>query len=373
MAETRPGDQKNAPRRIISKFSLVVRFSNRIAVGRPLRPVMSLRLLRSRYAALFLIALGSALSLAACGSDQPSPGNDPGPLPTGFGGAGGALPAIPSGGAGPSAAGSGHAGETTGPPPACLDVAKGQVALIDDFEDGNSVALPETGREGYWFTVDDGTQGTLVPAMEFVPVPGGANGTQLAAHVQASGYSEWGALFEVSLTYLSDGVHCPYNASSFAGVRFYLRGSGVIRVALVTPPTQDKEYGGTCDPNAGMVCYDTHTTTLVLKSEWTLYELPWSLFKQRGFGAPVVLQPDSVMAVQFAFDTPQLPIDFWLDEVSFWDGKITPPTTDGTAGAGGEGGGAGQGTTGGAAGAGGDEGVAHPEGGAGGTAGDSAP
>jgi len=299
---------------------------------------MRLLLIRSQPAVLSLVAIGIAFSLLACGSDGPSSSPDPGPLPIGFGGAGGAIDATPAGGAASGVGGFGQAGQMTALPDVCLDVARGQVAAIDDFEDGDSLAFPENGREGYWFTVHDTTVGSVVPAADFLPVPGGANGTGRAAHVQASGYSDWGALFEVSLTYLSESVHCPYNASGFAGLRFYLRGSGAIRVALVTPPTQDKEYGGKCDSSAGMVCYDNHTTALTLTNDWKLYELPWSVFKQRGFGAPVVLDPGSVMAVQFAFDTPDLPIDFWLDEVSFWDGKVTPPMDSGEGGAGGEGG-----------------------------------
>ncbi len=317
--------------------------------------------IRPRYAALALLGLGFALTPVACGSDQATTNDDPGSLPTGFGGTGGVVTATPSGGAGTSSGGAGNggqAGEMTTLPPVCLNVAQGQVGAIDDFEDGNSVALPETGREGYWFTVHDTTTGSIDPDTDFVPAVGGANDTQRAAHVQASGYSEWGALFEVGLTYLSEGVHCPYNAANFSGVRFYLRGSGNIRVALVTPATQDKEYGGTCDPAKGMICYDVHTTTpLALSDRWTLYEVPWASFKQRGFGTPAALDHDALMGVQFAFDSPELPVDFWLDEVSFWDGKVTPPLT-------------GEGGTGGA---GGESGVEPSEAGAGGTAGRADP
>ncbi|MES1179086.1 MAG: hypothetical protein ABUL62_32530 [Myxococcales bacterium] len=319
-------------------------------------------LLRSRSVTLALVGIGSTLSLIACGSDSATPSNDPGSLPTGFGGSSGAVAAVPSGGAGASSGSGGQAGEMTTLPAVCLNVAQGQLARIDDFEDGDSVALPEPGREGYWFTVHDTTTGSIVPDTDFIPVPGGANGTQRAAHVQASGFSEWGALFEVSLTYLSDGVHCPYNAAGFAGVRFFLRGSGIIRVALVTPADQAKEFGGNCDPNAGMVCYDTHTTSVTLSDQWTLYELPWSLFKQRGFGAPAVFQQNALMALQFAFDTPDLPVDFWLDEVSFWDGKATPAPI-GEGGAGGAD----------AAGAGGDGPVGASDAGAGGVGGHADP
>ena len=326
--------------------------------------------IRSGGAALAL--LGLALSPAACSSDQ-APGNDgPGALPTGFGGTGGAIAATPSGGAG-AGAGSGGAqgGNTSALANVCMNVAKGQVAALDDFEDGNSLAIAESGREGYWYTVHDMTTGTIVPDSQFTPVPGGANGSRLAAHVQASGYSDWGALFDLELTYLSDGVHCPYNATNFAGLRFYVRGTGRIRVALVIPATQDKEYGGTCDPAAGMTCYDSHTTqALLLSDQWTLYELPWVAFQQRGFGTPASFDPGTIMHVQFAFDTPELPIDFWLDEVSFWDGKATSPTSNGEGGAGGA-----TSTTdeGGAGGASGDGSVGPSEAGMGGAAGQSEP
>ena len=323
-----------------------------------------------------LALLGLTLSLAACGSERAPSNDNPGALPTGFGGVGGAITATPSGGAGASVGGA-QGGDSSNLAGACLNVAKGQVAKLDDFEDGNSVAIPETAREGYWYTVHDMTTGTIVPDSQFTPVPGGANGTQLAAHVQASGYSDWGALFDLELTYLSDGVHCPYNAASFEGLRFYVRGTGRIRVALVIPATQDKEYGGTCDPAAGMTCYDSHTTTyLPLTDQWTLYELPWVAFQQRGFGAPVAFDPGAIMHVQFAFDAPELPTDFWLDEVSFWNGQATPPITNGEGGAGGastttdEAGAGGAGEAGGA----GGNGSADPsEAGAGGAAGNSEP
>ena len=253
---------------------------------------MRLLPIRSHRRVLSLLIIGIGLSLPACGSDPPRSSPDPGPLPIGFGGSGGVIDATPgAGGAGSGAGGFGQAGEMAALPDVCLSVARGQVASIDDFEDGDSLAYPETGREGFWYTVHDTTAGSVMPDTNFLPAPGGANGTGRAAHVQASGYSDWGALFEVGLTYLSEGVHCPYNASGFAGLRFYLRGSGVIRVALVTPPNQTKEYGGKCDPSAGMVCYDTHTTALTLTDAWRLYELPWSVFKQRGFGAPAASQP----------------------------------------------------------------------------------
>lgn len=281
--------------------------------------------LRSFVAPLALFAV------AACGDSKSSP-SDPGPLPTAFGGSGGAVSAQIAGSGGASA---GASGQTTTLPATCQNVPKGKVALLDDFEDGDSVAYPEPLREGYWVMIHDETAGTVVPDGLFASEEGGANGTKRAAHVKASGYSNWGATFGSTLSYLSDGVHCPYNAAAFAGLRFYMRGTGRTRVTLATLATQDKEFGGSCDPDKGMICYDGHGTYETLTPEWTLYELPWAQFEQRGFGTPAALRPDQILVVQFAFEVGDLPVELWLDEVSFWDGKPTPTMT-GEGGAAGE-------------------------------------
>lgn len=299
---------------------------------------MQSRRLRSLFVPLLPLsplALLVALGIAAC-SDSKSPSADPGPLPSAFGGSGGAVTAQPAGGGGALAT-AGASGQTTTLPSACQNVPKGKVALLDDFEDGDSAAFSEPGREGFWVMLHDETAGMVDPSGVLVPEKGGAGGTKLAAHVKAAGYSGWGASFATTLSYLSDGVRCPYNASGFAGLRFYMRGSGRTRITLATLATQDKEYGGACDPDKGMICYDGHGTYAGLTPEWTLYELPWSIFQQSGWGTPAELRADQILVVQFTFDSGDLPVDLWLDEVSFWDGKPTP-TPSGEAGAGGEGG-----------------------------------
>jgi len=286
---------------------------------------------RSLFARLSVLGLALMLALGACDDSQSKVTNDPGPLPNAFGGWGGAVIAQPAAGAGQgSRAGSG--GEMTMLAMSCQAVPKGQVAKIDDFEDGDTAAFPEQGREGFWGTVHDDTTGMMLPAGEFMPQDGGVNGSRLAAHVSASGYSDWGALFSTTLSYLSDGVRCAYNASSFAGLRFYVHGSGRLRVSMAIPATQSNEFGGACDANKGMICYDTHSTFVTLSSEWRLYEMPWSQFVQRGFGTAAVFRPDQILVVQFNFDSADLPVELWLDDVSFWDGIPTPVSSGGAGG-----------------------------------------
>jgi len=318
---------------------------------------------RSSLAPLTLLSLSCALAFVACSGKQSS-SSDLGPLPTGFGGFGGFVNAQPAGSAGIGVSRAGSGGDTNTPAPSCQNVPKGRVALIDDFEDGNTAAAQELYREGFWGTVHDETTGELLPLGEFAPEAGGREGSRYGAHVKASGYSEWGALISTTLTYLWEDVHCPYNASAFAGLRFYAKGSGRVRVGLPVPATQHKEFGGACDPEKGQICYDVHSAFVTLAPEWTLYELPWSDFRQRGFGTPAEFRPDQIVIVQFSFDNDVLPVEIWLDDLSFWDG-VSTPTTMGTGGTGSGGtGGTGSGGTGGT-GSGGTGGIA-------GTAGNSA-
>jgi len=292
-------------------------------------------------------ALTLAIGVAsACGG-----ANDPGaskPTPSGiFGGAGGGAgvaEAVPlSGSSGSASAGNaGNAGSATGE---CQNTPPGTLALLDDFDDGDSVAAFEPGRDAYWFTVHDESAGTLEPPGGFLPVAGGYRDSK-AAHVSASGFVTWGAELSANISYKS-AVRCPFDASAFAGLRFVARGSGRVRVQLAMPGVVDKEYGGTCDPQAGQICYDDHGSFVTLREQYQVYELPWASFQQRGFGRQMPFDPRTIHSLHFTMETAELPVDLWLDDVKFWDGQ---PSDDGVGGEGGAGGAGGAGAMGGAGG-----------------------
>ena len=292
-----------------------------------------------------LLGLGFVV---ACQDDAPSGGL------TSTGGAGGAAGSTPAatagsstvagqggsasstagqgGSAGSSAGRGGSAGSAT--VVSCPSVPQGQLALLDDFEDGNSAFAAEPGRTGIWFTIHDESPGSITPNGAVVGVAGGANGSERAAHVVASGYLEWGAGLSSSLTQSVSGEQCPYNASAFAGLRFYARGSGKTRFSVQIPETVSREFGGSCDPDQGMVCFDQHGKYLTLTDDWQLFELPWDELKQRTFGTRATLRPEAIMGVQFALEKDALPAELWVDEIGFWDA--------GAGGEGGAGGGSGQ-------------------------------
>jgi hypothetical protein len=289
--------------------------------------------------------LGSAVTLAAaCGkSDQQPSGEDEGGGI--FGGTGGVTSTVPVAGKGGNAnAGSAGTAGSVAAADDCASTPPGMVALIDNFDDGNNVAAPEPGREAYWFTIHDESAGTIEPPKDFVASPNGYLGTA-SAHVAASGFTTWGAALVSNISY-KQAIRCPYNASRYKGLSFVARGSGRVRVQVVMPGVTDKEYGGTCDPDKGQVCYDNHGTEIDLTPTFKSYELPWSSFQQRGYGTQVPFDPGTISSLQFAMEQLNLPVDLWVDNFEFWDGVARPDEGGGGAssgGAGNEAGGAGAG------------------------------
>lgn len=252
------------------------------------------------------------------------------------------------GGGGGSVAGTPSAGSGGAPPDVCVAVPQGKLALLDDFEDGDSVARAEAQREAYWFTVHDDSAGSIEPEGMLLPQPPGKDSSSYAMHVVASGYTTWGASVSLSLSYVAADVRCPYNAAGFKGIRFEAKGHGHFRVGVPIRETVDKEYGGSCDPDKGMICYDQHTAPVTLGEAWQSYEIPWSELVQRGWGTPAELRPDAIQGLQLTFDPDSLPIDVWLDNVELWDGVTKPvAASNGEGGQGGEAGAGGSGGEGG--------------------------
>jgi hypothetical protein len=194
----------------------------------------------------------------------------------------------------------------------------GDVALIDDFEDGDNKPFKAFQREGWWYGAHDTTEGgKMSPSGEFAPVKlpvSLATKTNLwAAHLTAEGYRTWGAVWGTSLNWAKDGIRCPFNASSFAGVKFRAKGPGLIKVQFGMPETVPVEYGGACKSN----CYDSHATPVLLADKWDDYIVPWEVLQQGGWGAEARFDPARVLNLNFAVLSKDLPSDFWLDDVKF--------------------------------------------------------
>jgi hypothetical protein len=262
------------------------------------------------YAACLAIFTGCASSGAA----RPAAS---GPAPPIFAGTGAVVGApreqpLPTEGA-PGKPDAAHGGPCAAPAPAS------DVALVDDFEDGDAAAFKAFQREGWWFAAADGTEGAMLSPdrgtfrPERLSAGEGSRDNLFAAHLKAGGQKDWGAVFGVTLRWHDKGVRCPLNVSAFAGVRFRAKGPGTVRVAFGVPGTEPADGGGTCSTG----CYDVHGKVVYLSARWEDYLVRWDRLEQQGWGTEARFDPARVVTMQLAVKPQDLPIDFWIDDVSF--------------------------------------------------------
>jgi hypothetical protein len=254
----------------------------------------------------------AATALVACVTTAPGA---PSPSPI-FGGQG-AMVAMPR--EAPLLADSGTVSPPTGP---CAAPSKPtDVALLDDFEDGDSHLFKGFERDGWWFAASDPTEGAKIypPGDHFqpdrLPVAESSKDNLFAAHFKAEGQKDWGATWGVGLQWASKGIHCPLNASGFAGIRFRARGPGTVRVSFAMPETQPSDQGGSCKSG----CYDFHAKRVYLSDRWTDYVVRWGALEQGGWGAEARFDPSRLLKLAFSVNAKDLPIDFWVDDIAFVD------------------------------------------------------
>jgi hypothetical protein len=215
---------------------------------------------------------------------------------------------------------------SSGTGPCAQGVPPSDVALVDDFEDGDNKPFKGYHREAWWFTVSDHTEGSkLSPDGKFAPARLAAAESNppdnlFAAHVEASGQTEWGALFATTLRWSDAGVRCPLNVSAFRGVKFRAKGPGSVRFKVDVPGTTPTDYGGECAKG----CYDAPGKVITLSDHWDEYVVPWDRLQQGGWGTEVRFDPARVLGVGFAIDVKALPADFWIDDIALIP-KATAP------------------------------------------------
>lgn len=174
--------------------------------------------------------------------------------------------------------------------------------LIDDFEDGDSLAKQPL---GVWYPTNDGTapqgqqQGLGIE-------PAGSDATSVyALRTHGSGYHLWGAavgvdLIQRSFTGSAAGTAMPLNALGYANLCFRARveagATDSIQVHLLRGTDRESDH---------------YTKQLSVSERWDRYCLPLVEFIGPN---DVALTPDSLTALQFFFP-PQLLFEFWLDDV----------------------------------------------------------
>jgi expansin (peptidoglycan-binding protein) len=210
------------------------------------------------------------------------------------------------------------------PEPGVEPVAQVDPALIDDLEDGDALIVPQQGRSGRWTTYNDGT-GQQTPAQGAIadPESGGANGSAYAMHTTGSGFTDWGAGLQVDLNNSTDGAgsgRAAFDASAYDGIRFWARGSGLVRVELSTRATATTDEGGTCSDN----CLDNHGQEITLADSWTEYSVSFSTVVQQGWGLAADFSAADLLAIAFRVNVPDSAnFDIWVDDLGFYTGDAT--------------------------------------------------
>lgn len=205
------------------------------------------------------------------------------------------------------------AGPTTG----CAATPASDLARVDDFEDADLRVFKGYHRDGYWYTAGDHTVGSkLAPEGPFsptrLPVGDSTKENSYAAHFQAAGQTEWGALLGTTLHWLDQGVRCPIDLSAFQGVQFRAKGPGAFRFRVTVPGTTPPDYGGDCAQN----CYDAPGKVVRLSDHWEAFVVTWDTLQQGGWGTEVRFDPGRVLGFEFLVDVSAMPADFWVDDLN---------------------------------------------------------
>jgi hypothetical protein len=211
----------------------------------------------------------------------------------------------------------GSAGATAlscGPPPR----ADGSHPLIDDMESNTAIVPRWEGRNGGWYTYNDGTGGFQAPdpsRFTMTLVSADATNGMYVANTYGKGFSSWGA--GMGFVFNSG---CPYDASVYRGVHFFARAdeSASLYVMLPTAATTPIENGGTCISTEG-VCYDDYEALLPFTGAWQEFYVSFQSLTQQGFGARVSFDPKTLIAVNF--QTVYLggaAFSYAVDQISFY-------------------------------------------------------
>jgi len=264
---------------------------------------------------------GGNVNGAAGTSSQGSAGTgNQGSGGTGNQGTGGSAP---PGAGGSAPAGAGGSGGSNVACTAVPDVGVMPIgAIINDMEAGT--AIQTTATPGYWYTYNDMTvgatqtpvvNGTFVTA-QLVP-PRGAS--TYAVHTTGSGFTGWGA--GMGFNFIGPKMST-VDASKYKGVTFYAKGTGSVRVNVLTKATAPEGCVCGSQPKG---CFDHFSVLKTLTSGFTQFNINWADLAQQGYGAPATFDPKTLLGMNFQSLNPSTTfpsaspysVDFWIDDIAF--------------------------------------------------------
>lgn len=194
----------------------------------------------------------------------------------------------------------------------------GSVAVIDDLEDGNAQIRRADNRLGYWYSYRDEADASGMIDTPIVS-DGGANDSLKAIKVagKSAASATYGPGFGFGFYTVGTGANaldCPYDASAYGGISFWIRGTGVttLRVVIPSESTLEKTSGGTCATNCG----DHFGKAVSVSNVWQKITLKWSELAQEGWGAPATFTPSRVSGVLWSV-APGATFELRVDDIEF--------------------------------------------------------
>jgi len=196
-------------------------------------------------------------------------------------------------------------------------------SLIDDMEDDDNFILPREGRQGVWFTVNDGTPGAIqTPGTPFTmsAIPAGRDASLYAARSTGHSFASWRPLMGFWFLQPPTGPKQIYDVSRYRGVTFFAR-LAASDAAQVSPSVRVVLPDRATDPD-GMVCTgagcsDHFGANIVLTPQWTSYTILFATMTQEGWGTQAA-QFDAANAYGVEFEFPvQATFDCWIDDIAF--------------------------------------------------------
>ena len=181
--------------------------------------------------------------------------------------------------------------------------------LVDDFEDGNQTnALGSA-----WYSYAD-AKSTVRPTAGFTSIAGHASvgaasfGYTLGASIYDGGFA--GLMTNLGTT------SAPFDASAYAGVRFWAKGHGIfaLEIPIVATTANNNNFG------IGFPVW--------LGSDWQHIELPFDQLRQPMGGTPQTFDASTVLSlVWFSSGLPNDASEIDLDDVEFFAASeaINPP------------------------------------------------
>ena len=192
--------------------------------------------------------------------------------------------------------------------------------MISDGEANNNQVNPVKDRGGYWYTFVDKSGSTVTPTSgdqggTFTMAPGGANGTQFAAHMT-------GQLSSGDTVYAGMGLNFQepkgaYDATAYKGISFWAKkGPGSTgKLRLKVPDTNTDPDGKVCKE-----CFNDFGMDLTLTDEWTQFVVPYiGMTQMKDWGSPRMPGVDSsrIYGLQFQVNEKGAAFDVWVDEIQF--------------------------------------------------------